>query len=48
MKLQKVKPPKMLYTCIKCGKKTPEVYADLDGKPFVDYYCEECTKSLTL
>jgi len=34
--------------CCRCGVKLrieenhPPVYADLDGKEFVDYYCTEC------
>lgn len=32
--------------CIECGKVTTTnrepVYADLDGKPWVDYYCRPC------
>jgi hypothetical protein len=47
MKLAKVNPcPVFLVTCIKCGKKVMSdiqpTYADLDGKPFKDYYCFKC------
>lgn len=41
--------PAFRLECIKCGKKTQSdrepVYADLDGKPFVDYYCKPCAIS---
>jgi hypothetical protein len=47
MKLVKVNPtPVFLVTCIKCGKNyhsdTAVTYADLEGKPFKDYYCVNC------
>jgi len=33
-------------TCVSCGKQTQTdrepMYADLDGKPWVDYYCGPC------
>jgi len=33
-------------TCIKCGHKSQtdreQFYADTQGKPFVDYYCDKC------
>ncbi len=42
--------------CIACGRelsnvdahhpKLPRAYADLDGKPFVDYYDAECARKL--
>lgn len=34
--------------CAKCITWLPlkEAWADLDGKPFVDYYCDFCTQEL--
>lgn len=33
-------------TCVACRKQTQTdrepIYADLDGKPWVDYYCRNC------
>ena len=33
-------------SCVACGKKVATnqepVYADIDGDPFVDYYCYQC------
>lgn len=47
MNLQPVKSDFQILTlwCCKCGRptKTPEVMADLDGKPG-DYYCPSCAK----
>jgi hypothetical protein len=38
-----------ICTCISCGKRLQSnrqdlglLFADLDGKPFLDYYCQEC------
>jgi hypothetical protein len=33
-------------TCCLCKHPVREVaaYADLDGKPFIDYYCEPCAE----
>lgn len=47
------KAPAFIFRCIKCGKvyhSTHDaalfinVYADLEGSPFTDYYCERCRK----
>lgn len=42
--------PHFNCVCIFCGKAMAttheKVYADLKGRPFMDYYCEECKKSL--
>jgi phage FluMu protein Com len=32
--------------CIRCKCWAQEVYADLDGKAFVDYYCPECAQEV--
>lgn len=34
--------------CRSCGKwiLLHDAYADLDGEAFLDYYCEECTRSI--
>lgn len=49
------KTPAFFFKCIKCGKvyhSTHDealfinVYADLDGKAFTDYYCEICRNVL--
>jgi hypothetical protein len=42
--VQQSNPPIKLQ-CVKCGKMVDadKLLADLDGKPFVDYYCKECT-----
>jgi len=43
MRIEPVKnPQKAEFRCIKCNKWSIKVYADLDGKPFIDYYCETC------
>lgn len=35
--------------CVGCGKllntQKHKVYADIDGIPFVDFYCEECANA---
>lgn len=40
--------PAFLCDCVKCGKKLQsdreKILADVHGKPFVDYYCESCSK----
>lgn len=35
-------------SCVKCSRRVrlSEVWADTEGKAFVDYYCEACAKSL--
>ncbi len=37
-------------TCCACGKRCTQgndnFTADLDGEPFQDYYCEECTQDI--
>ena len=39
------------FACVKCGDivwqsvDTP-VFADLDGEPFIDYYCHHCAETL--
>ena len=39
--------------CCRCEKmlavsdKTPPVFADTEGEPFVDYYCEPCKEAST-
>ena len=49
------KVPAFTFRCIKCGNKYHtihdshlfhQVYADLDGKAFKDYYCEVCKNLL--
>jgi hypothetical protein len=34
--------------CSECGVWTPDdqCYANLDGKPFKDYYCESCSNNV--
>ena len=50
MKLVKVTGKAFTITCVKCGKRTysdtKQFYADTEGKPFVDYYCETCSPVL--
>ena len=44
LEITKGKPP-VEVRCVKCLRLVPlghNVYADLDGAPFVDYYCVEC------
>lgn len=45
--------PALQLNCVGCGtglqlnSRTRErAYADLDGKPFVDYYCRPCAMAL--
>ena len=49
MNLQPVKMRKeinqTLY-CVQCRRWAQEVFADLDGKPFIDYYCLECAQQV--
>jgi len=35
-------------TCSRCFARVPlaEAFADLDGKPFTDYYCRDCADLL--
>ena len=48
MNLQPVAPeePAFRVKCAVCGKEgwssEGDWFADLDGEPFVDYYCERC------
>lgn len=39
---------KIIVRCLKCFEYVPlkHAYADLDGKPFIDYYCPTCAGSL--
>ena len=37
---------KLNFVCCKCNRITQDVYADLNGKSFQDYYCEDCKKEL--
>lgn len=52
MRLSLVTGTPFTCACIKCGKRgfagdnVQTYFADLDGKAFVDYYCEECAKPL--
>ncbi len=52
MKLQKViaepntSSSKYLFTCIRCGKQTQKACANLEGKAFVEYYCQDCVNKL--
>lgn len=50
MKLVKVRQHQsgpLTFACIRCGHRFQQnrklIYADLEGKAFVDYYCEDCT-----
>ncbi|CAO0822469.1 hypothetical protein DFAR_3060042 [Desulfarculales bacterium] len=42
----------MSYRCVNCGllvtygDRLGGVYADLDGKPFRDYYCGKCAEEV--
>lgn len=38
---------KVSLVCVSCTKMTPETncFADLDGKPFKDYYCVSCAQN---
>jgi len=36
-----------MFTCIKCHRKTANIYADMWGKPFKAYYCVPCLKKMT-
>ena len=44
MRLEKVSPPDFWFACKGCNKtvSSRDAYADLDGKPFTDFYCENC------
>ena len=52
--LQPVNPPGpcFRFLCVKCGRREQSIttdgrenaYADLNGKPFVDYYCLKCAE----
>ncbi len=54
-RLRLVTGPPIILHCIACGRKlsntpqgalrAPRAYADLDGKPFVDYYCHACARA---
>jgi len=50
MKIIPINPPKpeFYFTCVHCNKKSSSLtgYADLDGKPFQDYYCETCANEI--
>ena len=34
-------------TCYGCGRRTDELWADLDGPAFKAYYCRDCTMQVT-
>ena len=46
MNLQPINPPAPAFTChcVACGGRvlSTDALADLDGRPFVDYYCRAC------
>lgn len=46
MNLVKVDGTPFTVTCVKCGRKAMSdkvnYYADIDGKPYKDYYCPTC------
>ena len=47
MKLTKVNPfPSFVVLCFNCNKRLysweEDIFADLEGKPFKDYYCKAC------
>jgi hypothetical protein len=47
MKLVKVTGREFIIDCVKCGAKLyagdgHDIYADIEGKPFKDYYCKTC------
>ena len=50
MNLQKVTGKPFRCTCVQCGWRNStdneDFTADLDGKPFKDYYCSKCTQKL--
>lgn len=49
MNLQPVKPYNgymPIVPCLKCGLTTRAPTADLDGEPFVAYYCPACVNAL--
>lgn len=50
MNLQQVTGPPIMLVCIRCfklGMTSRNVfYADTEGKPFEDYYCEPCADAL--
>lgn len=44
MKLVRIRPPSWAALCVRCGRLA--AWADLDGKPFQDYYCDKCADQL--
>lgn len=42
MKLKEVESNRFIFVCFQCGKRAQKVYANLDGKAFVEYYCQAC------
>ena len=50
MDIRPVNPAQPIFTasCIRCGKRysSDRLLADIEGKAFVDYYCEPCVRDL--
>jgi uncharacterized protein YlaI len=51
MKLVKVSGPAFVVTCVKCehvflAGNGHDIYADLHGHPFKDYYCQDCANKV--
>jgi hypothetical protein len=45
MKIREVHPARFICWCTRCGmrlEKNIPKWADLDGEPWVAYYCHEC------
>ena len=51
MRLVAISPPLrpgQSVVCCKCDKMTTDAVADLDGRPFQDFYCPLCKKDVEL
>jgi hypothetical protein len=47
MRLQVVKMrPGQVLQCCRCLRMSRDVFADLDGKPFIAYYCVACLSEM--
>ena len=47
MNLQPVKQQEgYLIRCVRCNVWSRDLVADLDGRPFLDYYCPQCVNEV--
>lgn len=40
--------PSQTVTCCLCGHMKSKVYADVNGRPFEDFYCDDCVAEFNI